>query len=647
MRGFWLGVCLATLIAGGAQAGSITVPGTGGGGASCPSGQIAVGSTCTAVTGTGAPMLATSPTASGLTVSGGLSADSTNQVALTGTSVPTAGTTSAALNIFTTLQPQAAANADGAQVNVTLSGTPGNITNYEGFLANLTLGASYGGSVMPNVTVFEANLFTNSTALGPAPEFHQFQGDAIVNGGNTTGTVDNFNFQALGSASTAGAGGTLNNRSVSITVPTGGATGTTVNDGIFITGNGGGGTNFSIDDESAATAKFVGTISSVGGIFDTGGLNENANISPTAVAGHTYIYGPGGAPTMSANGEAALFNYSVGGAVLTGRGGACDVSLYNSTFGLALCVPTGGTSVTLGSPLAVASGGSGVANTGNLTWNAAQTFSFTSAQTMTFPSTSATIARTDAAQTFTGSQTLSNSLIYGGVTLANAVTGTGNMVLATSPTLTTPAIGAATGTSLTVTAQVTVGAFSSLTWTGHGFLSSPATGAVQFGNTDAASPVAQTLSVQNVAAGNTNAAGANTIIQGSLSNGSGVGGTITVKTSASTAASGTQNTALTTGFFDTTQHFIAGNTASNPPTCGTGCSSIAAGSSDERMTITTGSAVTAITVNFGKTWGETPVCVVSDNSTVALGSISAISTTAVTVTTAAALTTAPVYLLCG
>jgi hypothetical protein len=46
-----------------------------------------------------------------------------------------------------------------------------------------------------------------------------------------------------------------------------------------------------------------------------------------------------------------------------------------------------------------------------------------------------------------GASTFSGALTYGGVTLNNAVTGTGNMVLATSPSLTTPSLGAATATS--------------------------------------------------------------------------------------------------------------------------------------------------------------------------------------------------------
>ena len=48
----------------------------------------------------------------------------------------------------------------------------------------------------------------------------------------------------------------------------------------------------------------------------------------------------------------------------------------------------------------------------------------------------------------TGATTLSAALTYGGVTLSNSVTGTGSMVLSTSPTLTTPTIGVATATSV-------------------------------------------------------------------------------------------------------------------------------------------------------------------------------------------------------
>ena len=49
----------------------------------------------------------------------------------------------------------------------------------------------------------------------------------------------------------------------------------------------------------------------------------------------------------------------------------------------------------------------------------------------------------------TGATTMSAALTYGGVTLSNAVTGTGNMVLSTSPSLVTPALGTPTSGTLT------------------------------------------------------------------------------------------------------------------------------------------------------------------------------------------------------
>jgi hypothetical protein len=75
------------------------------------------------------------------------------------------------------------------------------------------------------------------------------------------------------------------------------------------------------------------------------------------------------------------------------------------------------------------------------------TFTGTAGQTYTFPTTTATIARTDAANTFTGHQTIE------GVTSTGA-TGTGKFVFDGTPTLVTPNIGAATGTSLLVTGIV-------------------------------------------------------------------------------------------------------------------------------------------------------------------------------------------------
>jgi hypothetical protein len=59
---------------------------------------------------------------------------------------------------------------------------------------------------------------------------------------------------------------------------------------------------------------------------------------------------------------------------------------------------------------------------------------------------------------FAGAATFSSTITYGGITLTNAVTGTGKMVLDNTPTLVTPILGVATATSinkLTVTAPAT------------------------------------------------------------------------------------------------------------------------------------------------------------------------------------------------
>jgi len=68
---------------------------------------------------------------------------------------------------------------------------------------------------------------------------------------------------------------------------------------------------------------------------------------------------------------------------------------------------------------------------------------------------------------------------------------------------------------------------------------------LQLGAADAAAPVAQTLQVQSVVAGTTNTAGAALVIGGSKSTGTGVGGSIVIKTSASGSTGSTQNAFVT------------------------------------------------------------------------------------------------------
>lgn len=84
-----------------------------------------------------------------------------------------------------------------------------------------------------------------------------------------------------------------------------------------------------------------------------------------------------------------------------------------------------------------------IANTKTLTINNTITLAGTDSTTMTFPSTSATIARTDAAQSFTGTQTFSGPIVGG----AQALSGAGAVNITQ---LTTKFTSTATGNALTL-----------------------------------------------------------------------------------------------------------------------------------------------------------------------------------------------------
>jgi hypothetical protein len=80
------------------------------------------------------------------------------------------------------------------------------------------------------------------------------------------------------------------------------------------------------------------------------------------------------------------------------------------------------------------------------------------------------------------------------------------------------------------------------------------------------------------------------------------------------------------------------------PTCGTGCSSVTG--TDRAFKVTTGAAVSSITVNFSATLTSTPVCTASNSETTTIMDVSAVSTTAVTFSTAVAITSQSIYAHC-
>lgn len=109
---------------------------------------------------------------------------------------------------------------------------------------------------------------------------------------------------------------------------------------------------------------------------------------------------------------------------------------------------------------------------------------------------------------------------------------------------------AVTGTSafsaaIVVGGAITAGSSNIINWTSRGILSSPGTGSIQSGNSDAAVPVAQTLRAQSVVAGTAAANGANWTLIGSLPTGTGTSGDIIFQTGVKTGSGTTQGTPTT------------------------------------------------------------------------------------------------------
>lgn len=177
-----------------------------------------------------------------------------------------------------------------------------------------------------------------------------------------------------------------------------------------------------------------------------------------------------GGSFVTASGFGKIYRDATSGLIIYGQGSSTDVLLANKNGGTVFSVATGTVNISFAGHLTV----EGVTSTGatgtnkfvfdtsptlvtptlgvatattingntfttgtytltgvagkTLTFNKTLTFDGTDSTTMTFPSTSATIARTDAANTFTGHQTIE------GVTSTGA-TGTGKFVFDAAPTL--------------------------------------------------------------------------------------------------------------------------------------------------------------------------------------------------------------------
>lgn len=217
------------------------------------------------------------------------------------------------------------------------------------------------------------------------------------------------------------------------------------------------------------------------------------------------------------------------------------------------------------------------------------TLSGTDGTTMTFPGTSTTVAGLGIAQTFSAVQTFSGgeinstnatastpSLLLNGTAFSGG-TGTTtwpqfliqpNGTTATNWSTSGTGIGVNMGSgytgllvsfqingvvkfsvdqfgSITNTGSASFAASGNVTFSGRGIITSTGAGDIHHGATDAAAPVAQTITMQSVIAGTTNTAGQNATIKGSLSTGSGTSGDIIFQTGGTGAAATVVNTATT------------------------------------------------------------------------------------------------------
>lgn len=143
--------------------------------------------------------------------------------------------------------------------------------------------------------------------------------------------------------------------------------------------------------------------------------------------------------TLALGTQYIIVNNSTGLVTVNSSGGNAVIILAGSTSAVLTSIATSGTGASVWSQSYAADN---VTSGKKLSVSNTLTLAGTDSTTMTFPTTSATIARTDAANTFTGHQTIE------GVTSTGA-TGTGLLVFGTSPTFITPALGTPSSATLT------------------------------------------------------------------------------------------------------------------------------------------------------------------------------------------------------
>lgn len=110
-------------------------------------------------------------------------------------------------------------------------------------------------------------------------------------------------------------------------------------------------------------------------------------------------------------------------------------------------------------------------------------------------------------------------------------------------------------------------------------------------------------------------------------------------------------TSSTSTFFhvqvSTSGHFLTNGPSPVISSCGTTPNGSVVGDDNEGTITVGGGSVTSCTLTFAKTWGTTPICVITDNSTTSTGDVSAISATAFTTSFSLSVGGGTIWYRCG
>jgi parallel beta-helix repeat protein len=239
-----------------------------------------------------------------LTAGGTLATTSNYRLGVTGTMSSSFTGAQYGINNQMSFNPTGAAiaNVYGIATIPTISGSALNMSNVYGLYSRIDTTSGYTGTITNAV-----GIESGAPTIG-GNKVSNYVGvqvnDLSSNGGNTSGTLNNYGIRVQGNSASAGAGGTVNNYGAYINVP-GGSGGTTNNYGLYLQGNGAGTLSYALYSASTAASLLSGS------------LTVNAGIN--SVTGYSFN-GTAGSTTTCSSGN-VLSNIAVQGGIVTG--GTC------------------------------------------------------------------------------------------------------------------------------------------------------------------------------------------------------------------------------------------------------------------------------------------------------------------------------------